>query len=66
MAAVHHAGLVTIASTPWDCDAALRELLNRPANEKLCLLLPLGYPAKDATVTSFYRKQLEEIMIRFD
>ena len=33
-------------STPLNCGPALRRLLGRPENEKLVMLLPLGYPAQ--------------------
>ena len=42
---------------------ALRELLGRPDNEKVMLLLPVGYPANDATVPDLKRKTLDQIMI---
>ena len=42
---------------------ALRELLGRPDNEKVMLLLPVGYPAHDATVPDLKRKTLDQIMI---
>jgi hypothetical protein len=52
IAAVHNAGLVTLTSTPLNCGPALRQLLGRPANEKLLMLLPIGYPEK---VSLFYK-----------
>ena len=42
---------------------ALRELLGRPDNEKVMLLLPVGYPADDATVPDVKRKTLDQIMV---
>jgi iodotyrosine deiodinase len=48
--AIHNANLVTLTSTPMGSDNAIRELLDRPDNEKLFLLLPVGFPAKDAEV----------------
>eukprot|EP00095_Tigriopus_kingsejongensis_P008761 maker-scaffold92_size382268-snap-gene-2.28 protein:Tk08761 transcript:maker-scaffold92_size382268-snap-gene-2.28-mRNA-1 annotation:"iodotyrosine dehalogenase 1" len=62
LAAVHNAGLATLTSTPLNCGPALRALLGRPANEKLLLLLPVGYAAEDATVPDIGRKSLDEIM----
>ncbi|KAM9018970.1 iodotyrosine deiodinase 1 isoform 2-T2 [Ara ararauna] len=56
-------GLYTVTSTPLNCGPQLRVLLQRPANEKLLLLLPVGYPKKDATVPALTRKPLEDIMI---
>ena len=66
LTAVHNAGLVTLTSTPLNCGPALRVLLDRPKNEKLLMLLPIGYPAKDATVPNLHRRPLEEFMVKFD
>ena len=41
----------------------MRDLLGRKANEKLILLLPIGYPAKDAMVPDIKRKPLKDIMV---
>ncbi|TRY73260.1 hypothetical protein TCAL_03358 [Tigriopus californicus] len=65
LAAVHHAGLATLTSTPMNCGPALRQLLNRPENEKLLLLLPVGYPSDDAMVPGIGRKPLDEIMVSY-
>ncbi|KAF4718802.1 hypothetical protein FOZ63_002252, partial [Perkinsus olseni] len=48
--ALHNAGLVTLTSTPMGAESAIRNILNRPANEKVYLLMPVGYPSSDATV----------------
>ena len=48
--AIQNANLVTLTSTPMGAEKAIRELLQRPDNEKLFLLLPVGFPAKNATV----------------
>ena len=63
LAAIQWAGLVTLTSTPLNCGPALRTLLGRPTNEKLLMLLPLGYPAEDATVPDLTRKSLNDIMV---
>ncbi|NXY45779.1 IYD1 deiodinase, partial [Ceuthmochares aereus] len=63
LAALQNAGLYTVTSTPLNCGPQLRALLQRPANEKLLLLLPVGYPKKDATVPALTRKPLEDIMV---
>ncbi|KAM9382545.1 iodotyrosine deiodinase 1 [Phaethornis superciliosus] len=63
LAALQNVGLYTVTSTPLNCGPQLRALLQRPANEKLLLLLPVGYPKKDATVPSLTRKPLEDIMV---
>ncbi|XP_043477920.1 iodotyrosine deiodinase 1 [Leptopilina heterotoma] len=64
--AIQYAGLVTLTSTPLNCGPALRLLLNRPTNEKLTLLLPVGYPAEDATVPLLHRKSLSDILVEMD
>ena len=63
IAAIHNAGLVSVTSTPLNAGGLLRSLLQRPENEKLMLLLPVGYPAEDATVPGVGRKPLEDIMV---
>jgi len=50
IAALHNVGLATLTSTPMGAEVKIRELLGRPDTEKLFLLLPVGYPAEDATV----------------
>lgn len=64
--AIQYAGLVTLTSTPLNCGPAIRNLLQRPPNEKLVLLLPVGYPAEDATVPDLQRKPLSDILIEID
>uniref|UniRef100_A0A3Q2VKH2 iodotyrosine deiodinase n=1 Tax=Haplochromis burtoni TaxID=8153 RepID=A0A3Q2VKH2_HAPBU len=63
LAALQNAGLVTVTSTPLNCGPKLRLLLKRPANEKLLMLLPVGYPASDATVPDLKRKHLDDILV---
>ncbi|XP_053447981.1 iodotyrosine deiodinase 1 isoform X1 [Nycticebus coucang] len=63
LAALQNAGLVTVTTTPLNCGPRLRLLLGRPAHEKLLMLLPVGYPSKDATVPDLKRKPLEQIMV---
>lgn len=58
--AIHQAGLVTLPYTPSPM-GFLREILHRPDNERPFLLLPVGYPADDATVPVLHRKPLDEI-----
>lgn len=59
-AAVHNMGLVSLTHTPSPM-GFLRELLGRPAHEKAMLLMPVGYPADDASVPDLTRKSLGEI-----
>ena len=63
LAALHNAGLATLTHTPSPMKF-LREILKRPANETPFVLIPVGYPAKDAEVPDLHRKLLEEILIR--
>ncbi|CAH2249391.1 iodotyrosine deiodinase 1 [Pelobates cultripes] len=63
LAAIQNVGLVTVTTTPLNCGPRLRVLLERPVNEKLLMLLPVGYPSKDATVPDLKRKPLEDIMV---
>lgn len=63
VAAIQMAGLVAVTTTPLNAGVALRELLGRPENEKVMLLLPVGYPADDAKVPDVQRKSLENIMV---
>lgn len=62
LAAVHHMGLVTLTHTPSPM-GFLREILQRPENEKAFLVMPVGYPAGDATVPDLRRRSLEEISV---
>ena len=60
ISAIHHAGLVTLTHTPSPMNF-LEKALDRPKNERAYLLLPVGYPADNATVPDLKRKTLEEI-----
>ncbi|XP_001915517.2 iodotyrosine deiodinase 1 isoform X1 [Equus caballus] len=63
LAALQNAGLVTVTTTPLNCGPRLRVLLGRPTNEKLLMLLPVGYPSQEATVPDLKRKRLDQIMV---
>jgi iodotyrosine deiodinase len=41
----------------------LNEILDRPANERAFVVVPVGYPAEDATVPDIDRKPLDEVLI---
>lgn len=60
IAALHHAGLVSLTHTPSPM-GFLNTVLDRPASERAFLLLVTGYPAADAIVPDLSRKSLEEI-----
>lgn len=61
IAAIHNAGLVTLTHTPSPMNF-LEKVLERPVNEKAFLLLPVGYPAKDATVPIISRKTGDDVI----
>ncbi len=62
IAAVHAMGLVTLTHTPSPM-GFLSTLLERPANEKAMLVMPVGYPASDARVPDLVRKPLDDIVV---
>lgn len=62
LTAIHQAGLVALTHTPSPMDF-LSRLLNRPANEKPFLLIPVGYPADEAHVPDIRRKDPDEVMV---
>lgn len=62
LVALHVAGLATLTHTPSPM-GFLADILGRPKNEKPFLLIPVGFPASDATVPSITRKSLEKIRI---
>lgn len=43
----------------------LTQLLNRPANERAYLLIPVGYPAENARVPDIQRKSVEEAVVYY-
>lgn len=62
LAAVHAAGLVALTHTPSPMNF-LSELLGRPDNERPYLLIPVGFPARDARVPDLQRKSLAEVAV---
>jgi iodotyrosine deiodinase len=62
IAAVHMMGLVTLTHTPNPM-GFVGELLQRPANEKAMLIMPVGYPARDARVPDLTRKAVDQISV---
>lgn len=64
ISAIHNSGLITLTHTPSPMNF-LRKILKRPENEAPFVLLPIGYPASDATVPDLQRKGLNNIMIHF-
>ncbi len=66
IAAIHNAGLVCLTHTPNPMKF-LGPLCGRPEHEKPVMILPVGYPAADATVPAAakMKKPLDEIMTVF-
>lgn len=60
ISAIHNAGLATLTHTPSPMNF-LADILDRPENERPFLLLPVGYPSRDAEVPDLKRKSLDEI-----
>jgi iodotyrosine deiodinase len=65
LVALHAAGLVALTHAPSPM-SFLREILERPENERPVLLIPVGYPAADAEVPDLVRKSLDEIAVFVD
>ena len=63
LAAIHHAGLVSLTHTPSPMNF-LQTILERPPSEVPFLLIPAGYPAEGAVVPAIHRKDLDEIRVR--
>lgn len=61
LSSLQYMGLATLTHTPSPMNF-LQKILNRSSNEKPYLLIPVGYPAKDAVVPDIKRKKPEEII----
>jgi iodotyrosine deiodinase len=66
LASITHAGLVALTHTPSPM-AFLAETLGRPRNERAYVVIPVGYPAENATVPkhALMKKPRDEILIRY-
>lgn len=62
LAALQSMGLCTLTHTPSPM-GFLREILDRPKNERPFILFPVGYAAPDATVPDLKRKTLDDVAI---
>ncbi len=61
LSALHYAGLAALTHTPSPM-GFLESILKRPPNEKAYLLIPVGLPARDATVPELRRKSFVEMV----
>ena len=66
IAAIHHAGLVCLEHTPNPMKF-LGPMCGRPESEKPVMILPVGYPSKDATVPAVAKrkKPIDQVMSLF-
>ncbi len=62
LCSLHQAGLATLTHTPNPM-GFLSDLLQRPANERAVVVIPVGYPADDAQVPRISKKALDEVMV---
>ena len=60
LTALHNSGLATLTHTPSPM-GFLERILDRPKNERAILLIPVGYPARDAKVPQLVKKSFESI-----
>lgn len=61
LAALHMSGLATLTHTPSPM-GFLTSILERPKNERPFVLIPVGFPAPDATVPDIGKKSIGEVM----
>jgi iodotyrosine deiodinase len=61
LAALHVSGLATLTHTPSPM-GFLASILGCPKNERPFVLIPVGYPAADATVPDIGKKSLSEVL----
>lgn len=63
LAALHEAGIATLTHTPSPMKF-LGEILDRPANERAYMLIPIGFPTPDCEVPDIERKALAEVLVK--
>jgi iodotyrosine deiodinase len=64
LAALQVSGLCALTHSPSPM-GFLRELLDRPENERPFILIPVGYPAEGAVVPDLSRKPLDAFVTRY-
>jgi nitroreductase len=65
LASLHAAGLATLTHAPSPM-GFLKEILERPDNERPFLLIPVGSPAPNAEVPDLRKKDLDEVAVYVD
>jgi hypothetical protein len=63
--AIYHAGLTALTHTPSPMNF-LQDILKRPENERPFLLIPVGYPSKEAMVPDIQRKTVEKVVVYYE
>ncbi len=63
ISAIHNAGLASLTYTPSPM-GFLSRILNRPENEKPYMVIPIGYPEKEAFLPEISKKK-EKSLIKF-
>lgn len=61
LSALHHAGLSCLTYTPSKAGFVNR-ILSRPSNERLFLIMVVGYPDKNIVIPELEKKSLKEII----
>ncbi len=65
ISALHASGLVTLTHTPSPM-GFLKDVLNRPENERAYLIVVCGHPDKAAKVPNLHRKKLDQLSTFFE
>ena len=65
LASLTHAGLATLTHTPSPM-GFLAAMLGRPDNERPYVVIPVGYPAPEATMPRIRRKRLSQVLIEIE
>jgi len=60
LTALHNSGLATLTHTPSPM-GFLEKILKRPKNEKAFLLIPVGFPSKEAEVPRLTKKSFNNV-----
>lgn len=62
LTSLHVSGLATLTHTPSPM-RFLNQILDRPADEKPIMVVPVGWPASDATVPDIDKKPLDDVLV---
>ncbi len=62
--ALHNAGISSLTHTPSPMNF-LGKLLNRPANERPFMLIPVGYASDDCEVPNISKKPINSVLVEY-